>query len=343
MSVAEDRVDHPAGPYGSVEFSLPDDLSSYRATVNEAAGDEAAPGWRCAIRSVSAGLVRVLPSAADQRRRDLISRVRTPVIGRQHRVVVLSLKGGVGKTTVTAALGSTLASLRDDRIVAVDANPGRGTLSDKVTLETAATICDLIAERGHIRGHADLRAFTSRTPSGLEILASGTDPAVSAELGADDYAAICQLLEGHYPICLTDCGTGLLHSAMAAVLRLADQVVLASTPAVDSARSADATLDWLIAHEYPDLARDAVMVLSAVRPRSRSTVSLDLLDEHFAARCRAVATIPYDVRLDEGAEVELDQLSGKTTDAFLELAALVADRFATPRRPRRRAGAASRQ
>ena len=56
------------------------------------------------------------------------------------------------------------------------------------------------------------------------------------------------VLEQFYSICITDCGTGLLHSAMAGVLALADQLVLVSSPSVDGARSASATLDWLEAH-----------------------------------------------------------------------------------------------
>ena len=56
---------------------------------------------------------------------------------------------------------------------------------------------------------------------------------------------------------MTDCGTGLLHSAMAGILGLADQIVLVSSPSVDGARSASATLDWLEAHDYGDLVRGA--------------------------------------------------------------------------------------
>ena len=44
---------------------------------------------------------------------------------------VLSRKGGVGKTTVTTLLGMVLAELREDRVIAMDANPDRGTLSDR--------------------------------------------------------------------------------------------------------------------------------------------------------------------------------------------------------------------
>jgi MinD-like ATPase involved in chromosome partitioning or flagellar assembly len=294
----------------------------------------AAPGsgWRGSLSRVTGGLLRFGESTADLRRRDLIHRIRTPVAGGHHRIAVLSLKGGVGKTTTTAALGATFATLRGDRVVAVDANPDRGTLSDKVRLETAATVRDLLNERGQIRRYADVRAFTSQAPSRLEVLASDRDPGVSVAFGAEDYCDAARVLEHFYSICLTDCGTGLLHSAMSGVLRLADQIVVVSSPSVDGARSASATLDWLDAHNCGDLVRNGVVVVSAIRPRSKSTVDLDRLEHHFAARCRAVVRIPYDPHLEEGAEVELDLLASQTADAYLALGALVGDGLAWPRR-----------
>ena len=298
-------------------------------------GKRAAPGvgWRRTVYRASGGLIRVGESAASLRRRDLVNRVRTPVAGGHHRVAVMSLKGGVGKTTAAVGLGSTLASLRGDRVIAVDGNPDRGTLSDKVRLETSATIRDLLNERAQVSRYADVRAFTSQSSSRLEILASDRDPGVSVAFSADDYRAVARVLEHYYSICITDCGTGLLHSAMAGILELADQIVLVSSPSVDGARSASATLDWLEAHDYGDLVRNGVVVLSTIRPKSKSTVDLDRLEQHFAARCRAVIRIPYDPHLEEGAEVELELLNSETADAYLTLAAIVGDGFAVPRRP----------
>jgi MinD-like ATPase involved in chromosome partitioning or flagellar assembly len=145
---------------------------------------------------------------------------------------------------------------------------------------------------------------------------------------ADDYRAVASVLEHYYSICITDCGTGLLHSAMAGILELADQIVLVSSPSVDGARSASATLDWLDAHGHGGLVRNAVVVLSAVRRKGKSMVDLDRLEQHFAARCRAVVRVPYDPHLEEGAEVRLEYLDTETADAYLSLAALVADGFA---------------
>jgi MinD-like ATPase involved in chromosome partitioning or flagellar assembly len=296
-------------------------------------GKRTAPGsgWRRGVYRATGGLLRLGESAASRRRRDLINRVRTPVTDGHHRVAVLSLKGGVGKTTTAVGLGATLATLRGDRVIAVDANPDRGTLSDKVRLETAATIRDLLNERDQVGRYADVRAFTSQMPSRLEVLASDRDPAVSVAFGAEDYCAVARVLEHFYSVCITDCGTGLLHSAMSGVLQLADQIILVSSPSVDGARSASATLDWLEAHHRGDLVRNGVVVLSAIRPKSKSTVDLDRLEHHFASRCRAVTRIPYDPHLEEGAEVDLDLLGSDTADAYLTLAAVVGDGLGWPR------------
>ncbi|GAA4618355.1 hypothetical protein GCM10023195_82450 [Actinoallomurus liliacearum] len=290
-----------------------------------------ANGWRRALYKASGGVIHPGESPAEMRRRELLARARTPVAGGHHRVAVMSLKGGVGKTTTTVGLGATLASLRGDRVIAVDANPDRGTLSDKVRLETATTVRDLLNEHEQIQRYADVRAYTSQASSRLEVLASDRDPAVSEAFSEQDYRTVAHVLEHFYSICLTDCGTGLLHSAMAGVLGMANQLVLVSSPSVDGARSASATLDWLEAHHYGELVRNGVVVLSMVRSRSRSTVDLDRLQAHFESRCRAVVRIPYDPHLEEGAEVELEQLSPATRDAYLVLAATVGDGFAWPR------------
>ncbi|MGW0807131.1 nucleotide-binding protein [Nonomuraea sp. NPDC002799] len=285
-------------------------------------------GWRRMVYKASGGWIKPGEPPEVRRRRGLLSRARTPVTAGHHRVAVLSLKGGVGKTTTTVGLGATLAATRGDRVIAVDANPDRGTLSDKLVLETSATVRDLLNERDQVRRYVDIRAFTSQAPSRLEVLASDRDPAVSEAFSGSDYQDVSQVLENFYSICITDCGTGLLHSAMGGVLGLADQIVLVSSPSVDGARAASATLDWLEAHHYGDLVKNATVVLCSVRPRSKSAVDIKKLEAHFAARCRAVIRVPYDPHLEEGAEIDLDRLQEPTRDAYLQLAACVGDGFA---------------
>ena len=149
---------------------------------------------------------------------------------------------------------------------------------------------------------------------------------MSEAFSSEDYARTLEVLEPFYSLVLTDCGTGLLHSAMSAVLNKADLLVVVSSGSVDGARSASATLDWLDAHGHQQLVRDSVAVINAVRPRS-GKVDLRKVDDHFARRCRAVLHVPFDPHLEEGAEINLDRLKPPTRDALLELAAVVADGF----------------
>jgi MinD-like ATPase involved in chromosome partitioning or flagellar assembly len=285
-------------------------------------------GWRKAVYVGTGKLVNPGESPADTQRRDLIARVNQPLRG-CYKIAMLSLKGGVGKTTVTTTLGATFASLRGDRVVAVDANPDRGTLSQKLPLETTATVRHLLRDAARITRYSDVRSYTSQGASRLEILASEQDPAVSEAFSEDDYRRTVNLLEHFYNIVLTDCGTGLMHSAMKGVLDVADALVVVSSGSVDGARSASATLDWLEAHGYGELVKRSVAVINSVRPKGGS-VDLDKLSAHFGAKVRAVCKVPFDPHLEEGAEIELDRLTGDTRLALLELAATVADGFAAP-------------
>jgi MinD-like ATPase involved in chromosome partitioning or flagellar assembly len=282
-------------------------------------------GWRRLVYVLSGRLINPGESPADVRRRELTARINQPLLG-CYKIAMLSLKGGVGKTTVTATLGSTFASLRGDRVVAVDANPDRGTLSQKIPLETSATVRHLLRDAQRVRRYTDVRAYTSQGPSRLEVLASEQDPAVSEAFSEDDYRRTVTLLEHFYNIVLTDCGTGLMHSAMYGVLGVADQLIIVSSGSIDGARSASATMDWLDAHGHGDLVRNSVAVINCVH-RSSGGVDLDRVAEHFSARCRSVVRIPFDAHLEEGAEVDLDRLEPATRLALLELAATVADIF----------------
>ncbi len=281
-------------------------------------------GWRRAVHKASGGMINPGESAADVVYRDLVDRVNQPVRG-DYRIAILSLKGGVGKTTTTVGLGSTFSSLRGDRVIAIDANPDLGTLAHRVPRQTRSTVRNLLEDH-HITRYSDVRAHTSQAPSRLEVLASEQDPAVSEAFSEADYRQAIGILQSFYNIILTDCGTGLMHSAMAGVLDMASSLVLVTSPAIDGARSASATLDWLDHHGYGKLVERTVVVVNASR-RGASTVDLDQLRKLFLDRTRAVQVVPFDDHLAEGAEIDLELVSKPTRRALLELAAMVADDF----------------
>ena len=237
---------------------------------------------------------------------------------------MLSLKGGVGKTTTTVGLGATLATLRGDRVIAVDANPDRGTLSDKVRAgDGSRPIRDLLNEREQISRYADVRAFTSQAPSRLEVLASDRDPAVSEAFSADDYrdvgpGARALLLDLHHrlrhrPAALghgAACSAWPTRSSWSARRRWTARGARAP-PWTGWRRTTTAT--W---------SATAVVVLSSVRPQEqehrRPGPAGGTTSPPAAGRWSA---IPYDPHLEEGAEIDLDRLQPATRDAYLRLAA----------------------
>ncbi|GGP88577.1 SCO5717 family growth-regulating ATPase [Streptomyces melanogenes] len=258
-------------------------------------------------------------------RQQKLNLIRTPVLS-CYRIAVISLKGGVGKTTTTTALGATLATERQDKILAIDANPDAGTLGRRVRRETGATIRDLVQAIPYLNSYMDIRRFTSQAPSGLEIIANDVDPAVSTTFNDEDYRRAIDVLGKQYPIILTDSGTGLLYSAMRGVLDLADQLIIISTPSVDGASSASTTLDWLSAHGYADLVQRSLTVISGVRETGKM-IKVDDIVQHFQTRCRGVVVVPFDEHLAAGAEVDLDMMRPKTREAYFHLSALVAEDF----------------
>src|SRR3954454_4000850 len=98
------------------------------------------------------------------------------------------------------------------------------------------------------------------------------------------------------------------------------------------------TLDWLGKHGHADLVVNAVAVINQVRPKTQ--LDLDRVEELFAERVAAVVRVPWDPVLESGAEASIDELAPPTRQAYLELAAAVADGFTVDvpeqgRRPRR--------
>jgi MinD-like ATPase involved in chromosome partitioning or flagellar assembly len=298
-----------------------DDLSA--AEVLRPTKPPPSSGWRKWLYRASFRLINVGDSPRVAHRNSLAARVNRPLAG-CYRIAVLSLKGGVGKTTITATLGGTFASIRGDRVVAVDANPDRGTLSAKVPAETPATVRHLLRDADRVERYMDMRGYTSQGSSRLEVLASDNDPAVSQAFSAEDYTRTIDILERFYNLVLTDCGTGLMHSAMSGVLAKADMLVVIASGSVDGARSAAATLDWLDAHGHQDMVRNSIAVINAVRPPS-GKVDMQKIVGHFAGRCRAVRLMPFDSHLETGAEISLDELNRATREALIDLAAAVAD------------------
>ncbi|OJX62113.1 MAG: hypothetical protein BGO95_00040 [Micrococcales bacterium 73-13] len=262
-------------------------------------------------------------------RKSLEQRIARRLDGPTRFVAVLSRKGGVGKTTVSMLLGMALASIREDRVVAIDANPDRGTLAERIAKTTEETVRDLVDHAAEIHAFSDFQRRVSRDETRLDVLASDTNPNLQHEFDADDYATVADLAKRFYSIVLTDCGTGMIHSVMKATLDRADQLVVVSGGSLDEARLTSETISWLENNGYEELARNAVVALNTAT-QGTDLLILDELEEHFASRVRDIVRVPYDPLLATGATIRFGALKPLTQESIRELAASVVDGLPAP-------------
>ncbi|MCR2816932.1 MinD/ParA family ATP-binding protein [Microbacterium jiangjiandongii] len=278
--------------------------------------------WRHLLYSLSRHRINLGDGRRARERKALDRRIAATLSGSAKFVPVLSRKGGVGKTTITTLLGMALADARDDRIIAVDANPDRGTLAERIGHPSGKTVRDLVRRRGEISGYHDLSDIVVRDETRLDVLASDADPHISEAFNDDDYHDVAQFAAHYYSVVLTDTGTGIVHSVMGATLGLADEIIVVTGLSVDEARLASETLTWLEANGHAEKARNAVVVLNASRPGAPLVRPAEL-EAHFRSRVRAVVHMPYDPHIAAGSAISFRELQPATRTAARELAATV--------------------
>ena len=280
--------------------------------------------WPAFVYAITLHLVNIGDSRAVRERKAIDARIAKHFEGSTRFVPVLTRKGGVGKTTVTSLMGMAMADVREDRVIAIDANPDRGTLAERVTKQTRFTVRDVVTRAREITTFSDFSELVSRDETRLDILASDTDPMLSEAFDENDYNVVADLTARFYSIVLTDCGTGIVHSVMRATLQRADSIVIVSGGSVDEARLASETLTWLEANGYSDLVRNAIVALNT-STHGTNLVKLEEIEAHFQSRVREIVRIPYDPQLAAGSVIDYKSLKPLTRQSARELAALVAD------------------
>jgi MinD-like ATPase involved in chromosome partitioning or flagellar assembly len=257
---------------------------------------------------------------------DLHTRIRRNARD-SYQIGVFGLKGGVGKTAVTVALGSALSKVRGDRILAVDADPDGGNLADRAGRQSAATVSDLLADQELTR-YNDIRAYTSMNASNLEILSSEEYSGARREFNDDDWNGATNIVSRYYNLVLADCGAGLFQPAARGVLSTVSGLVIVASASIDGARQAAVTMDWLRQNGYQDLLGRSCVVINHVVPGKPNIDVADLVQqfERHVPPGRVIV-LPWDKHIAAGTEIQLDLLSRTFQRRVVELAAALSDDF----------------
>jgi len=269
---------------------------------------------------------------------ELETAVRIPLRG-NYKVGVLG-KGGVGKTSVAASVGSILAELRQqDRVVAIDADTAFGRLSSRIDPRATGSFWELTADK-NLQTFADMTERVGRNAVGLHVL--GGEPASGPRKVLDPaiYREAARRLDRHFSISVIDCGSTMDAGVTQEVLRDLDALIVVSSPWADGASAAAKTMEWLSDRGLTTLLEHSIVVLNDsdghADKRTRS-----LLAREFVDHGQQVVEVPFDPHLRPGGVIDVRaEMAPATRRKFVQIAATVTGYFAA--RPERRGAAADR-
>lgn len=275
-------------------------------------------GWRQVIHRVTG--IDLGPGKGARYEQGLRERIATPV-GGVFPIAVLNFKGGVGKTAVVEALGSTFAESRGDRVIAVDIDTG--DLAERHGRRNPLSLVDLVA-RNAVTQYSEIRAHTHMNSFGLEVLGLPDYDHTGWRLERRDFAKVFSILRNHYSVVLVDCVKAINSALMEAVLPEARALVVVTGTSIDAVRKTDTTLEWLCNNGYRHLMRSTVLAMNHTEPAKADGVVTKEF-ESMAARVATAVVLPFDRHVHAGRELGLDRLSKESRRGYLELAAALGD------------------
>jgi MinD-like ATPase involved in chromosome partitioning or flagellar assembly len=305
-----------------------EDLLNSRA---DRAKPRATEGWQGAIRRATGwgdlaaprqgGAV---PASTASARCSAASTART--------IVILNPKGGAHKTTSTLLLAATFGTQRGGATLAWDNNETRGTLgwrAQNARTTAPPSTCSSISTRSPSparRASPRSTPTCARRSTRFDVLASDEDAAASSTIDAAAFDRLHGVLSRYYRLLIVDTGNNMRASNWVAAVAAADQLVIVSTVREDTAASAAWLLDGLREKGFDHKIDEAVTILAAPSAKPDRKLA-ERLERHFAQVTGDVVHVPFDAALVDGGPIDFDALSPETRDAWLSVAASIAQRL----------------
>ncbi|MFD7714561.1 SAV_2336 N-terminal domain-related protein [Streptomyces sp. NPDC059814] len=254
-----------------------------------------------------------------------LGRLRVPM-SHSRRLALTGPYHYSGRATTTMVLGNLLAAVRGEPVLALDAAASVGALDPFLTVRNRAVLRN-VAELPHSASYEDIRARTTRLPSGLEVVAHRRGHISTNPTHAQDYAQLLARTAPYYSFVLSDWAPLHLNRPADVLLEHADTLIICcSTTEVSLAAAVNSLAG--VRTERAHLADRAVVVVTEVDgPRGRR------MPAGLADRLRVdpdhVVRVPFDSVL-QSPDWDLGRLRPATTEAFLDLAELVMPPVAEP-------------
>jgi len=220
-------------------------------------------------------------------------------------IVVTSGKGGVGKTTTTANIGTGLAAA-GHKIVLVDTDIGLRNLDVVLGLENRI-VYDLTDVTGGVC-RVKQALIRDKRLDGLHLLPAAQTKDKTA-VSPDQMRDLCKELKQEFDYVIIDCPAGIEQGFRNAIAG-ADRAIVVTTPEVSAVRDADRIIGLLEAAELSE----PKLIINRIRPRMvRAGDMMGIDDMIDILAIDLLGVIPEDemivITTNRGEPVVLDQVS----------------------------------
>jgi pilus assembly protein CpaE len=235
-------------------------------------------------------------------------------------IVVMSAKGGSGKTVVATNLAILLTRFEDKRVALVDADLQFGDVCLVLQLEPRFTLVNAAHELHHLDAQL-LESLLTDHPTGLKVMAAPLEPAFADDISTESLITVVTLLRETYDYVIVDTAS-MLDELLLSLLEKADvilQVVDMDLPSVKNAKLALETLRLL---KFP------TSKVKLILNRSNAKARLDDKEIEGALKMSISAAIPSDgavaASMNEGRPVVESAPKSRVAKGFESVAELIA-------------------
>ncbi len=229
-------------------------------------------------------------------------------------------------TTMAASIGSVFRECRPENVIAIDAVPGFGTLSDRIDEHPPGDYSAVLSDTD-VQGYSDIREHLGQNALGLDVLAGNRTSDQLRPLVPAMFSGVLSRLRRTHNVIIVDTASDLEHPVMKPVLENTDTLVFVSGITADKSRPVLRAVDYLAAQGYHELVSRATVILNHSSPIEDSA-AVAYLTERFSKTGATVEVMPYDAHLAKGGIIDVHhEVKKKTRLRLFEITAGLADKF----------------
>jgi MinD-like ATPase involved in chromosome partitioning or flagellar assembly len=237
-------------------------------------------------------------------------------------VAISSADGGVGRSTLTAALGALLALACPEPVIAVDmSNRAWGGLAARVGRGNAGSVWDTVRDVDTLTSRAQVQRWAQHGPTGLQALIGEVEMAGKRRPPThSESMTVVKALHPLYPLAVLDLAVAEIRGVWI-TLAGAAAPVLVSRATTDSLQHTMRLLAQMRAVGLTELADNALLVVMATSQSTRREVTA--VARQAAAVAGGLLTVPYDPDLAQPTPIDPRRLRRATRRALVAVAAAV--------------------